>query len=53
MRRTVRAIWVLQRMGTPQIGPLLRTLAAGAPETRITREAQAALRFLDKQMARK
>jgi WD40 repeat protein len=46
--RTVRAIWVLQRMATPEARTLLESLAAGAPEARITQEAQAALRFLDR-----
>jgi hypothetical protein len=46
--RTVRAIWVLQRMATPEARALLESLAAGAPEARITQEAQAALRFLDR-----
>jgi WD40 repeat protein len=46
--RTVRAIWVLQRMATPEARAVLDTLAAGAPEARITQEAQAALRFLDR-----
>jgi hypothetical protein len=46
--RTVRAIWVLQRMATPEARAVLESLAAGAPEARITQEAQAALRFLDR-----
>jgi hypothetical protein len=46
--RTIRAIWVLQRMATPEARTLLESLAAGAPEARITQEAQAALRFLDR-----
>jgi WD40 repeat protein len=47
-RFTPRAIWVLQRMTTPEARAILETLAAGAPEARITQEAQAALRFLDR-----
>jgi hypothetical protein len=43
--RTVRAIWVLQRMATPEARGVLDTLAAGIPEARIT---QAAVRFLDR-----
>jgi WD40 repeat protein len=46
--RTVRAIWALQLMATPEARALLDTLAAGAPEARITQEAQAALGFLDR-----
>jgi WD40 repeat protein len=46
--RTVRAIWVLQRMATPEARAVLDTLAGGAPEARVTQEAQAALRFLDR-----
>jgi WD40 repeat protein len=46
--RTVRAIWALQLMATPEARAVLDTLAAGAPEARITQEAQAALRFLDR-----
>jgi WD40 repeat protein len=46
--RTVRAIWVLQRMATPEARAVLDSLASGAPEARITQEAQAALRFLDR-----
>jgi WD40 repeat protein len=46
--RTVRAIWVLQRMDTPEARAVLDTLAGGAPEARVTQEAQAALRFLDR-----
>jgi WD40 repeat protein/beta-lactamase regulating signal transducer with metallopeptidase domain len=42
--RLVRAVEALERMGTPQARSLLRTLAAGAPGTLPTREAQAALK---------
>jgi hypothetical protein len=34
-------------MAPPEASPLLFSLAAGAPEARITQEAQAAPRFLD------
>jgi WD40 repeat protein len=47
-RQAVRAIWVLQRMATSEARAVLDSLAAGAPEARITQEAQAALRFLDR-----
>jgi hypothetical protein len=44
----VHAIWVLQRLATPEVRAVLDTLAGGAPEARVTQEAQAALRFLDR-----
>ncbi len=45
---SVRAIWVLQRIGTPEARALLERLAAGDPQARPTREAQAALARLNK-----
>src|SRR5262249_54538840 len=41
-----RALALLERAGTSQARELLATLAGGAPEARLTREAQAALRRL-------
>jgi WD40 repeat protein len=41
--RLVRAVEALERMGSPESRRLLETLAAGAPGTLPTREAQAAL----------
>jgi hypothetical protein len=41
--RTLRAIWVLERIGTPQAQALLETLAQGAPPARVTQDAKAAL----------
>jgi hypothetical protein len=42
-RRVLRAIEALEWIGTAQARDVLRALAAGAPEARQTREAQAAL----------
>jgi HEAT repeat protein len=44
--RNVRAVWVLQRIGSPAAQAFLRELAAGAPEARLTLEAKAALDWL-------
>jgi WD40 repeat protein len=44
--RRERAIAVLERIGTPEAQGLLRGLAKGAPEDRLTRQAVAALRRL-------
>jgi hypothetical protein len=49
--RALRAIWVLERIGTPEARAVLEGLAQGAPEARQTKEAQAALDFLDKRAA--
>jgi WD40 repeat protein len=40
--RELRAVEVLERVGTPQAKQLVEKLAQGAPEARLTREAQAA-----------
>jgi WD40 repeat protein len=45
--RTLRAIWVLQRIGTPEARTILEKLAEGAPAARPTREAKTALQLLD------
>ena len=44
--RQVRAIEVLELIGTPDAKLLLRSLAGGAPEARLTREAKAAMERL-------
>lgn len=44
--RPLRALEVLEQAGTPEAVALLRDLAKGAPEARLTQEAQAALRRL-------
>jgi RNA polymerase sigma factor (sigma-70 family) len=41
--RAVRAVEVLERLATPEARGLLTTLAHGAPDARLTREATAAL----------
>ncbi|HVS36081.1 MAG TPA: hypothetical protein VMS17_10915 [Gemmataceae bacterium] len=51
--RSLRAIWVLERIGTPEARAVLEDLAKGAPEVRQTQEAKAALDFLDKRAAAK
>jgi len=49
--RSLRAVWVLERIGTPEARAVLDDLAKGAPEVRQTQEAKAALDFLDKRAA--
>ncbi len=44
----VRAIWVLQRIATPEARALLEKLAAGAPGAGPTQEARAALESLNR-----
>jgi hypothetical protein len=44
--RQVRAVEVLERVGTPEAVKVLRGLAGGAPAARLTREAGAALKRL-------
>jgi len=51
--RNSRAIWVLERIGTPEARAVLEDLAKGAPEARQTQEAKAALDWLDKRAAAK
>jgi WD40 repeat protein len=44
--RGLRAVEVLERIGTPEARAVLHRLAGGAPEARLTREARAALERL-------
>ena len=46
--RSVRAIWVLQQIGTPEARALIETLAAGAPSALQTQTAKDALQSLDR-----
>jgi hypothetical protein len=44
--RLMRALAAVEHAGTPEARALLRDLAAGAPEARVTEGARAALRRL-------
>jgi hypothetical protein len=44
--RSLRAVEVLERIGTPEARRVLRSLAKGAPTAKLTREAKAALKRL-------
>jgi WD40 repeat protein len=46
--REVRALEVLEHIGTPEARQLLQTLSGGTPEARLTQEAKAALERLAK-----
>lgn len=50
--RQVRAVWVLQQIGTPEAKALLEKIAAGAPSARLTQKAKDALQSL-KQLQKK
>ena len=49
--RAVRAIEVLEQVETPEARLLLQTLAGGAPEAVVTREARASLERLTRRAA--
>jgi hypothetical protein len=49
--RTLRALQVVESVGTPEARQLLESLAKGAPDARLTREAQASLRRLARRPA--
>jgi hypothetical protein len=46
LRRSLRAVEVLERIHSPESRPLLQELASGAPEARLTQEAKASLKRL-------
>ena len=46
--RALRAIMVLERIGSPEARGVLETMSRGAPGTRVTDEAAAALKRLDR-----
>jgi WD40 repeat protein len=46
--RALRAVWVLERVGTPEARKVLEELAQGAPAARQTAEAKAALARLER-----
>jgi hypothetical protein len=46
--RSLRAVEVLEHIATPEARDVLRTLAQGASEVRLTREAKAALERLER-----
>ncbi len=50
--QAIRAVEVLERIGTPEAKRVLDRLAGGTPEARLTREAKAALERLDRQAAK-
>jgi len=49
--RQLREIQVLEHIGTPEAQEVLKKLAQGAPEARLTQEAKAALDRLSKRSA--
>jgi hypothetical protein len=46
VRRHLRAVRLLEMVGTPEARQVLKKLAEGVPEARVTREARAALERL-------
>jgi RNA polymerase sigma factor (sigma-70 family) len=49
--REIRAVEVLEQIGTPEAQEVLKSLATGAPEARLTQEAKVALEHLAKRTA--
>jgi WD40 repeat protein len=50
--RGLRAVEILEHIGTSEAREVLQTLAKGAPETRLTQEAKGSLQRLDKQASK-
>jgi hypothetical protein len=48
MLRAVRAVEALEHTNTPEARRLLEALAGGAPEARLTRDAKASLKRLER-----
>jgi hypothetical protein len=53
LARGVRAVAVLEDIGTQQARRLLMALAGGEPEARLTQEARAALKRLDRRSGKR
>jgi HEAT repeat protein len=51
--RMIRAIMVLERIGSPEARSVLETLARGAPRARATEEAEASIKRLSKRVSPK
>lgn len=51
--RTIRSIESLELMGTPEALEVLKTVAGGAPEARVTQEAQSSVERLSRRVAAK
>lgn len=51
--RVIRSIESLELMGTPEALEVLKTVASGAPEARVTQEAQSSVDRLSKRIAAK
>jgi hypothetical protein len=50
--QTLRAVEVLEHIGTPEAQRVLKSLSQGAPEARLTQESKAATERLDRRSAR-
>jgi hypothetical protein len=50
--RSLRALEILEQIGTPQAKKVLQTLVGGVPEARLTREAKSALERLERRGAK-
>jgi hypothetical protein len=45
--RELRAVWILERIGTPPAREVLEKLAGGFPDAPLTRDAKASIQRLD------